>query len=343
MSILLQGSARFTKPINFALQRVYRDGMMDKNFVGLSYTPRQSLFMKSFLLLVVGLLFLLHSGVARATSPSMAVSQGMGDAVRSNPYDSGAVFAAPGMVWLDGRFDVSGGAQFGSDGAMIVQVAAHDSQTSPIGLGVQWFRTSQDLTPAQSELPGWRRKGTSFTNEVQSSVLAATLGGGGVHHLFGAGLSLRYFNSTSTLLGAQHSFNLAPGVSAVMADQIYVSLTAENVIPLDFEGSPMGMGTGTRWQPTDRFGLAFDTLTTFGASNDDTVSFSPMVGAEFRAADVVPIRVGWKRDGVTSQRLVTGGIGASNESFGLNYSVQLDLDQEENVGHWHGVSLRISM
>ena len=167
---------------------------------------------------VFGVIFLLCSTQVGATSPSMAVSQGMGDTVRSNPYDSASVYAAPGMVWIDGRFDVTGGAQFGSDGATTIQVAAHDSQTSPVGLGIQWFRTSQNLTPSTAELPGWRRKGTSFTNEVQSSVLAATIAGGGVHHLFGAGLNIRYFNRASTLKGAEHSFNVSPGVSGVLSD-----------------------------------------------------------------------------------------------------------------------------
>ena len=289
---------------------------------------------------ILGLLTLVaQPNVASATKPAMAVSQGMGDAVRSNPFDSGAVFAAPGMVWVDGRFDVSGGAQFGSDGAVGVQIAAHDAETSPIGLGVQWFRKSQDLTPKPSELPGWRRRGTTFKNEVQSSVLAATLGGGGVHHLFGVGLSVRYFNRSSTLIGSEHSFNVAPGVAGVMADQLYLSLTVENAIPLGFEGAPLGVGSGARWQPTDRFGLAFDTLTDLSGD----VEFSPMVGAEYRAADLVPIRFGWTRNGQSNQRLWTSGIGASNESFALNYSVQLDMDQDEGVGNWHGLSLRISM
>jgi hypothetical protein len=291
---------------------------------------------------VLSFFCLIFSGQAAATSPSMAVSQGMGDAVRANPYDSSSVFAAPGMVWVDGRFDVSGGAQLGSDGGHTIQVAAHDSQTSPIGLGLQWFRDSQDVTPSNAELPGWRRKGTSFTNEVQSSVLAATIGGGGVHHLFGVGLNVRYFNRTSTIHGSEHSVNVSPGMSGVMADQLYLSFAVENAIPLGFDGAPLAVGTGTRWQPTDRFGLAFDTTTDL-TSMDDGVGFTPMVGAEFRVADVVPIRAGWLSNGVTGQKLVTAGIGASNESFALNYSVQLDLDQEETIGHWHGVSLRISM
>ena len=312
--------------------------MMDTFFV----QPRraqQSFRLVHIFLFGVAVLMMVRPTVAMATNPSMAVSQGMGDAVRSNPFDSGAAFAAPGMVWVDGRFDISGGAQFGSDGAMTVQIAAHDAQTSPVGLGLQWFRKKQDLTPEPDELPGWRRKGTTFKNEVRSSVLAATLGGGGVHHLFGVGLNVRYFNTSSTLLGSEHSFNLAPGIAGVSGDQLYLSLTVENAIPLGFEGAPLGIGTGARWQPTDRFGLSIDTLTDLMGD----VEISPMVGAEFRAADLVPLRVGWTRNGQTQQRLVTGGIGASNESFALNYGVQLDFDQEDGVGNWHGLSLRISM
>jgi hypothetical protein len=338
---LLPGCARFTKPTNTALQWVWRDATMDLIFDVEQTKDGEPVgnLTSSF---VLGLFCLIFSGSAGATSPSMAVSQGMGDTVRSNPHDSGSVYAAPGMVWVDGRFDVTGGGQLGSGGEHTIQVAAHDSQTSPVGLGLQWFRNSQDLSPTNAELPGWRRKGTSFTNEILSSVLAATIGGGGVHHLLGVGLNVRYFNRTSTLNGSEHSVNVTPGVSGVMADQLYLSFAVENAIPLGFDGAPLGVGTGTRWQPTDRFGLAFDTLTDLSAV-DVGVGFTPMLGAEFRVANVVPLRAGWTHNGVTGRQLLTAGIGASNESFALNYSVQMDLDQEESVSHWHGVSLRISM
>ncbi len=315
---------------------------MQSNSNKCSFSKHLSIGQRLSVLPVAAVTLALACPAAWGASPHMAVSQGMGNTVRANPHCGGAIYTSPGMVWVDGRFDVSGGVRFGSDGAFDLQVAGHDSQTSPVGLGVQWFRRTQDLTPDPADLPGWRRKGTSFTNEVKHSVLAATLGGGGVHHLFGVGLSVRYFNSASTLLGASHSFNVAPGVSGLLGDQLYLSLTAENAIPLGYEGAPMGVGTGARWQPSDRFGLAFDTVTDF-SSFEESVAFSPMVGMEVVAADLVPFRIGWSQDGVSGTRLWTGGVGASNESFGLNYGVQLDLEQEDGIGHWHSVSLRISM
>ena len=57
------------------------------------------------------------------------------------------------MVWVDGRFDVSGGVRLGSDGAVDVQVAGHDSQTSPVGLGVQWIRTPRKIVRRQGPTP----------------------------------------------------------------------------------------------------------------------------------------------------------------------------------------------
>ncbi|MGB0640880.1 MAG: hypothetical protein ACPGTU_16185 [Myxococcota bacterium] len=277
-----------------------------------------------------------------AVDSVMAVGQGMGFANRANPYDGGSVYSAPAMVWIDGRFDISGGARLGSDENRLFQAAAHDAQTSPIGMGVQWFRQTKDETPDPSELPGWRKENQRFGNEVVSSVLAATIGGGGVHHLFGAALGLRYFTRSSSLADKENSFNLAPSVAGFVQDQLYLSLTVENVIPLGFADSPLSLGTGTRWQPTEQFAVEVDTVTDF-SSVEGEVRVSEMAGMEFRVQGLIPLRVGWKNDGVTDAQAVTAGIGASNEDIAFNYGAALELNPDGEPNHWHGLHLRVSI
>jgi hypothetical protein len=293
----------------------------------------------AFLVFTTGLTM---SNECLAIDSVMAVGQGMGHANRANPYDGGSVYSAPAMVWIDGRFDISGGARFGSDENRLFQASAHDAQTSPIGMGVQWYRATKDETPDPNELPGWRREHQRFGNEVVSSVLAGTIGGGDVHHLFGAALGLRYFTRRSSLAEEEHSFNIAPSVAGFVQDQVYLSLTIENVVPLGFADSPLSLGTGTRWQPTEQFAIEFDTVTDF-SSVEGEVRVSEMGGAEYRIQGIVPVRAGWKYDGLSEIHAVTAGIGAANEDISFNYGATIELGADGEPKHWHGAHLRVSI
>ena len=279
---------------------------------------------------------------AAAAESASAVSQGMGSTVRANPWDPMTAHAAPGMVWLDGRFELGGSGRFGSDETSLWQVGAYDAQTTGVGFGVFWSRTTQSIAPRNSDLPGWRRDDEEFDNHIRSSVLSTTIGGGGIHRLFGFGVGVRYFYRSTKLGGAEHAITLAPSIATVIQDSVIFSITAENVIPTGNPDAPLGVSTGTRWQVSRQLAIAFDTEADF-SSLDKTVAFTPMVGAEFRAGDVVPIRVGWKRDGVDGTRWLSSGLGVENESVGLSYGLSLDMWSDHDVIHQHGVMLRISM
>ena len=279
---------------------------------------------------------------AAAAESASAVSQGMGGTVRANPWDPMTAHAAPGMVWLDGRFELGVSGRYGNDETSLWQVGAYDAQTTRVGFGVFWSRLTQSIEPKNAELPGWRREDQEFDNYIRSSVLSTTIGGGGIHRLFGFGVGVRYFYRSTKLGGSEHALTLAPSIATVIQDSVIVSITAENVIPTGNPDAPLGMSTGTRWQISRQLALAFDTEVDF-ESVEDKVAFTPMVGAEFRAGDVVPLRAGWRRDGVDGTRWLTGGIGVENESVGLSYGLSLDLSSGDEAVHQHGVMLRISM
>ena len=274
----------------------------------------------------------------------MAVAQGMGHATRANLRDGGAAFTAPSTIWLSGAFDISGGARVGTGKSRLYQVSAHDAQTGPIALGIQWLRHDEDTTPAQADLPGWKRPGESFENPTNTTVFGASLGGGGVHHLFSLAVGARYYTRTAPVTGNESEVNGVISMGGVVQDQLTLTLTAENLIPQDgFDGAPLGLGTGACWQPTDSFALAFDTLTDFESKEEGT-AFSPMVGVEYRIGEIVPLRMGWTRDGVSGQGYATAGLGVSNDTAGLNYGARLEVGEgtSKQPGHWHGLSLRAS-
>jgi hypothetical protein len=271
----------------------------------------------------------------------MAMAAGMGNCVRSSPDDPNSVFAAPAMVWIGERFDIGVSGGLGSNSGRHMQAGAYDGQTSSLGLGVHWSMESSDVIPGNEELPGWRKKGETFDNHLQSTVLSASVGGGGVHHLFGAGVGLRYYTSTSTLEGAEQSFNIAPSIAGVVGKYWTLNLTIENPLPLGYSGAPLAVGTGARWQPSSRFAVAVDTLTDLGSMAGE-VRFTPMVGTEIRIQDVVPVRLGWTQNGLTNQQFLSAGIGAANEVMEFAYGVQLDLWTDDELSHLHQFAVRIS-
>lgn len=272
----------------------------------------------------------------------MAAAQGMGMTSRSSLEDGGAVYTAPATIWLNAGFDVSGGVRFGSSGGRLFQASALDAQTGPVGLGLQWYGHDEDLTPSKDDLPGWKKPGESFENPTQTSVFAASLATGGVHHLFSYSAGVRYYTREAPVTGEESELNAVVSIGAVLQDQLILTLTAENLIPQSgFDGAPLAVGTGTRWQPTESFAIAVDTLTDL-ESKDDGMVTSPMVGAEYRIRGVVPVRLGWTRDAVLEQSYATAGLGVASEQAGLEYGARLELDGGDSARHWHGVSLRAS-
>jgi hypothetical protein len=285
----------------------------------------------------------LFSAPVLAGEPAMAVAQGMGHTTRSSLSDGGAAFTAPATVWLNGGFDVAGGARLGSGASRLYQVAAHDSKTGPVALGVQYLRQDEDLTPSKADLPGWKRPGESFANPTNTTVMGVSLGSGGVHHLFSLAAGVRYYTRQAPVTGSESEVNGVISMGGILQDQLVLTITGENLIPQDrFEGAPLALGTGTRWQPTDRFALALDTLTDF-ESLDDGVATTPMLGTEFYVHEVVPLRLGWTRDGVTEQGYATAGFGITNETAGLSYGARVEVGETgASRDHWHGLSLRAS-
>jgi hypothetical protein len=272
----------------------------------------------------------------------MAIAQGMGDTTRSSLDDGGGAYTAPATIWLNEGFDASAGARIGSGSSRLYQASALDSQTGPIGMGIQWFRHDQTSSPSSGDLPGWKKPGESFSNPTSTSVLSASLSTGGVHHLISYAAGLRYYMRTAPVTGESTEINGVLSVGFRVQEQLIVTLTGENIIPQSgFDGVPLGVGTGVRWQPVESFGLAVDTFTDL-ESDDSGAVVSPMVGAEYRIQGTVPIRVGWRRDGLSGSSFATAGLGVSNEQAGLHYGASLQLGEQDDLRHWHGLSLQAS-
>jgi hypothetical protein len=275
----------------------------------------------------------------------MAVAQGMGYATRANFRDGGGAYDAPSTMWLAGGFDVHVGGRLGVEQDRLFQISAQDAKTGPISVGLQWFRHDTDVRAHPEELPGWKKPNETFDNPMRASTFGASIGGGGVHHLFSGAMGVRYHTRRAPVSGDKSELNVVASVGVIVVDQLILTLTGDNLIPQDeIEGAPLGIGTGTRWQPIEAFGIEFDTFTDF-ESRSDKVVITPNFGLEYIIAEVVPVRTGFYRDGVEEQSYVTAGFGVANEIVGLNYGGRLSVSQRapgEKLGHWHGLELRAS-
>ena len=267
---------------------------------------------------------------------------GMGGTVRANPWDPMTAHAAPGMVWLDGRFEIGASGRYGNDDTSLWQVGAYDAQTTRVGFGVFWSRLTQSIEPKNDELPGWRQEDEEFDNYIRAHPSSPPPSAAAVSTGSSAS-GLVYGTSTGAQSSAVQSTPspCPPSLRSFRTRSSSASLRRTSS-RLEIPTLRWAVSTGTRWQISRRFALAVDTETDF-VSLDNKVAFTPMLGAEFRAGDVVPLRLGWKRDGIEGTRWLTGGIGVENESVGLSYGFSLDLWSEDEAVHQHGVMLRISM
>lgn len=93
-------------------------------------------------------------------------------------------------------------------------------------------------------------------------------------------------------------------------------------------GGGFGLGTVTTFQIT---GQAFVDIT-----STDTPVFDFGVGAEVMAANVVPLRVGFERQGFFNRNLLTAGFGWRSQAAGLDLSYQHDLNQSSSFGYISG-------
>lgn len=298
--------------------------------------------MRNSLSIVLAVSFL---GIAHAEEPAMGVAQGMGNATRANFLDGGAAYTAPATMWLGGRFDVHLGGRLGTESDRLFQVSGHDSKTGPLSLGLNWFRHDTDVKASPEELPGWRRPNQNFDNPMRASVFGASIGGGGVHHLLSGAIGFRYHTRRAPVSGDKSEMNIVASVGGIVVDQLILTLTGDNLIPQDeIDGAPMSIGTGVRWQPIEAFGVEIDTLTDFESVKNKVV-MTPMFGAEYTIAQIVPIRAGFFRDGVEEQSHVTAGIGVANDTVGLNYGGRMTVGArapDEKILHFHGLDLRAS-
>ncbi|MCB9628637.1 MAG: hypothetical protein H6725_14800 [Sandaracinaceae bacterium] len=119
-------------------------------------------------------------------------------------------------------------------------------------------------------------------------------------------------------------FTLDASATLTPIEWLHISVLAYNLIDLDSALAPVQVG-GSAGILVQEFGLAlgFDVLV------DISTFASPRViggfGAEYTAADIVPIRLGYRRDGGRNLHTLSLGAGYVDSKFELDFALRHDL------------------
>lgn len=279
---------------------------------------------------------------ALAASPELAAEQGAGLASRGDLDSMAAIATAPGILHLRPRFDVAGSFALGTGLSRSWQLAAVDSETGPVALGVLFSRASELDEPRSEDLPGWTVAGTEIGEQrevrqrlggaVSTSVLDRTLG---------LGMSAAWLYRKDGFDRTEGAVGLGASVGAHVARQLVISVTGDNLIPTGLWFAPTTLAPALRFDANDVAALQGDLILDF-TSLESQVAIGARVGAEFTVGGMVPLRVGWARFGALEENRLTAGIGVGNDQAAFDYGFQASMD-DGPFEQLHGVSLRIRL
>jgi hypothetical protein len=274
---------------------------------------------------------------AAAADPTFAAELGAAGTGRASPTSLSAIATAPSMLAMRTRYDLGVGGSLGPDKLRRLTAAAVDSTSGPVALGVIFARDWSTPGALVSEYPGWRRPSDDLDNDLIDTGLHLGLGTALLNGHLGVGLGGSYRIRKTSFTGRSDNVNVTASLSGNIADQVYLSVTGENLVPQDFVSAPLRIGTGLRWQAIEAVGIEADGEADLsGASPAYTVGF----GVEGVAGGKVPVRAGYRNDGLREQQQVTGGIGVGNGEYFLEYGLQVAL--EEDVQLWHALTVRVT-
>ncbi len=272
-------------------------------------------------------------GKSQAADPAMATSMGEGGVSRANTAGMGAILTAPALIALTPRYEVAGGGRIGTSKIRRLEAAALDSTTGPVALGLAFIKEGASFAATADELPGWLEPGEDTINPYTETTFGGGLAFSFLNRHLAMGLTARYERYSSRFADQEDAFQGGLSVAGQVGGKAFLSLSAEDLVPSD-DVDP-GIGTGLRWQPTERFGIELDTLTRLGESTD-LAEIS--AGMEAFPVEALPLRAGFRREALTGADYATAGIGIASEEASLDYAVSLQLGAWE---HAHALSLRL--
>jgi hypothetical protein len=266
--------------------------------------------------------------------PNLAADVGVGGAVRANPGSFAAAMTAPAVLALSPRYCIGFGGRVGTSQTRRLDAGAIDSMTGPISLGAVFARESLKRDATVEELPGWLEDNSDILNPQTHNAVAAALAVSWFQRRLAVGIGGRYWQYTSRFVEADQKYQAQVSVAGRLRDGIYLSLSGENLLPMQWDFAQPQLGTAIRLDKKGVASLSVDLVT---ALKDDPGLSSLSAGTELWVGEFLPLRVGYQRDFAAQEDVISAGIGTGTEQAILEYGANLTLGSLEHV---HALSLR---
>lgn len=276
--------------------------------------------------------------ISLAADPLMPPAMAMGGATRANPSALGTIATSPATLALTPRYEVAAGGRLGTSQVRRFEVAATDSTTGPLTLGLQFIRENASFEATPDELPGWLVPGEDTLNPYNDSTLTGGLAMSWLNRSIAAGVTGNFQRYASRFAAESDTYGVGLSLAGHVQEQLFLSVTGENLYTTTNDA--MKFGSGIRYQTpalqgVSRFGIEANLVTALV----DTVVLSDIhLGLEGRPSDYVPLRVGFHRDQLAGVDYVSAGLGAGSQEGLLEYAARLQLSAWE---HSHALSLRL--
>ncbi len=279
------------------------------------------------------LIALLSSGSALASdvitdpfTPGDATSLGLAGTGRGSPSSLDNVWYGSSVLALESRYDIHGSGFLTPGGWRGFEVAALDSRTSNLAMGVVYsFMHHPDMPMLDSELPGWTLPGTGSDNPAAAQHVAAGLAmcGDGDRRL-SIGIHGGYFWRRTGRAGDGSGIRLGGSVAGRPHETVIMSLGTTWPLLVSgargYEDQPR-VDAGLRWQPAEGLSLLADGALPI----DELDGLDVGLGAEYVFAELVPLRLGWSRNAGDVRHALGAGLGVKAEFLDLQYGLWADL------------------
>lgn len=254
----------------------------------------------------------LHSDTARGIA--------LGTGVRASAMSTSALAYNPAALVLGRLYHLEGNIDYSSmySGAAL-GAAVVDSSTSRVGAGIA-FRGFLSGDVGVGGIDGRVALAVPFSEMVSAGI-------GGRY------LSLAYHNVTDagrkTKTELVDGFTMDASVRVQPIPSLSIEAMALNFIDLSSAVAPVMLGGSIAYTAAAIATFGLDTLVDI--STFDSAGVLIGGGVEFLIANVMPIRLGYSFDTKRELHTLSGGVGYTDRSVGLDLSVQQQLSNEKDT------------
>lgn len=254
-----------------------------------------------------------------------ARAAGMGEAANALSSGTSGVFNNPAGIARAYMYSIDGTFAYTPDGN-VLSAAIVDSKTNPsvsAGFGVNYYFS--------------RGEGASVTALDLKLPIAIPV----VPDRVSIGIAGRYLKVQAGDLETINSFSLDAGAIFRLVDQLHLGIAARNLIDPCEQAScrgvaPLLVGGGLAYGYED---LSVAADVEFDLNSEDDANLNIEVGAEYLIQQMVPVRLGFRRVGLTESNVLSIGSGWRSKTAGVDLSYQHDLSLSEFGNLFLGVSV----